>query len=426
MRDIRNSHEDAGEKSIRNIPLHRRIKQTASSIHGYTDESVDVPMRSRRPKLFWIITLAVVAACAVFGILLSTVFAGATITAYPRTETVALATTLQAQPNAPIGMLSYQTISVTRSATVSVPASGIKKVSRPASGIITISNSFSSASQRLIANTRFEAPDGKIYRIRSSVTVPGATGKGSALKPGTLSATVYADSPGESYNKSAGEAFTIPGFKGDSRYSKFSGKSDGAISGGFVGDEPAIADNDLTAAKASLQQKLDSDVRVAATAEIPDGSIAIPGTLEVSFMNLTQTPVSDKTATLNQSATAVGIIVRQDSLASAIARSEVGQYQGEAVLFGDASTMGIAMEAGSKRSDGTITLALKGQTTLVWQFDKNEVVAALVGKDKDEFQNVIKTFQPAIAKAEASIRPFWQGKFPSDINKITIKVAGQN
>ncbi len=381
-----------------------------------------MPTRSRRPKRFWLILLGVVAACAIFGLLLSTVFAGATITVHPRVETVTLPATLQAQSNAPVGILSYQTISVTRSAIVSVPAAGTKKVSRPASGIITIINRYSSGSQRLIANTRFEAQDGKIYRIRGSVTVPGATGSGAALKPGTVSATVYADSPGADYNKPAGEVFTIPGFKGDPRYGKFSGVSSGVISGGFIGDEPAIADNDLAAAKTSLQQKLDSDVRAAATAEIPEGSIAI-GTLEVSFMGLTQTPSSDKAATLSQNATATGVVIRQGALASAIAKAEIDRYQGEAVLFGDASAMDISMDPNSKRSDGAITLVLKGQTELVWQFDKNEIVAALVGKGKNEFQEVIKGFQPAVASAEASIRPFWSGVFPSDVTKITIKVS---
>src|SRR3990167_10713687 len=204
MRDIRNSHEDAGERSIRNIPLHRRAKHAAD--HGHQDEIIDLPRHRRRmPRRFWIIALAVVAVCAVFGLLLSTVFAGATIVVYPRSETVTLPATLQAQQNAPVGTLAYQTISVTRSASVSVPASGTKKVSRPASGVLTVSNNFSSASQRLIANTRFEAQDGKIYRIRDSITVPG----GSTAKPGTASATVYADSAGPDYNKSAGAVFKI-------------------------------------------------------------------------------------------------------------------------------------------------------------------------------------------------------------------------
>ena len=414
MRDIRNSSEDAGERSIRNIPLHRRARA-----HIQPEEDMHPRPRRRRSRRFLYIVLGVVAVCALFGILISTVFAGATIVVYPRVEKVSLPATLLAQPNAPIGTLPYQTISVTRSASVSVPASGTKKVSRPASGVLTVSNSFSSASQRLIANTRFEAQDGKIYRIRDSITVPG----GSTAKPGTASATVYADSAGPDYNKSAGAVFTIPGFKGDPRYSKFSATAEGAISGGFTGDEPAIADSDLAAAKTALQQKLDADARAAAAAGIPEGSVAIPGTLAVSFMDLMQTPGANKTATLSQSASATGVIVRQGDLASAIARSELKTYNGESVLFGDVSNMDLSLATTSKRSDGTITLALKGNATLIWQFDKNALVAALLGKGKTEFQDVVRSFQPAITKADASIRPFWHGKFPGDITKISIKVV---
>lgn len=418
MRDIRNSNEDAGERSIRNIPLHRRARAPIQQ-----EEEMYPRPRRRRSRRFLYVALTVLAVCALFGILISTVFAGATIVVYPRIEKVSLPATILAQPNAPIGILPYQTISVTRSASVSVPASGTKKVSRPASGVLTVSNSFSSASQSLIANTRFEAQDGKIYRIRDSITVPGATGSGSALKPGTVSATVYANSAGPDYNKSAGAVFTIPGFKGDPRYSKFSATAEGAISGGFTGDEPAIADSDLSAAKTALQQKLDADARAAATAGIPEGSVAIPGTLAVSFMDLTQTPGANKTATLSQSASATGIIVRQGDLASAIAKNVVKNYNGESVLFGDTSNMDISLATTSKRSDGTITLALKGGATLIWQFDKSALVMALLGKGKDEFQTAVRSFQPAIAKADASIRPFWHGTFPSDINKITVKVV---
>lgn len=418
MRDIRNSSEDPGERSIRNIPLHRRARA-----HLEQEEEMHPRPRRRRSRRFLYVAAGVVAVCALFGILISTVFAGATIVVYPRIEKVSLPATLLAHPNAPMGTLPYQTISVTRSASVSVPASGTKKVSRPASGVLTVSNSFSSASQRLIANTRFEAQDGKIYRIRDSITVPGTTGSGSSMKPGTVSATVYADSAGPDYNKSAGAVFTIPGFKGDPRYSKFSATAEGAISGGFTGDEPAIADSDLNAAKTALQQKLDADARAAAAAGIPEGSVAIPGTLAVSFMDLTQTPGANKTATLSQSASATGIIVRQGDLAAAIAKSELKTYNGEPVLFGDVSNMDMSLATTSKRQDGTITLALKGNATLIWQFDKNALVTALLGKGKAEFQEVIQSFQPAVAKADASIRPFWHGTFPSDITKITIKVV---
>ncbi len=421
-----------GERSIRNISVgQRKHAKHPEATHDDRDLSPDGPAEipHRRPRRrrnrFWLFALIVIAVCAVLGLLLSTVFAGATVTVTPKTQSVTLPATLQAAPNAPTGVLSYQTVTVTRSASLSVAAQGTQKVSRPATGVITLSNTFSTASQRLIANTRFAASDGKIYRIHDSVTVPGATGSGADLKAGTVSATIYADSPGPDYNKPAGATFTIPGFKGDPRYSKFTGISMGAISGGFIGDEPAVAASDLTAAKTSLQQKLDTDVRTAAASEIPDGFVAIPGTLDVVFSDLTQTAGSDKNATLTQNATASGIIVRQGDLAAAIARKTVSDYQGEAVQFVDASAMNVSLATTSKRSDGAITLALQGSASLVWQFDPNALAQALVGKSKSEFQQTIQAFRPAVSKADATVKPFWEGKFPTDPKKITIKIAGQ-
>ena len=359
---------------------------------------------------------------AVFGVLLSTVFAGATITAYPRTETVTVPATLEAKPNAPVGTLAYQTISVTRSATVSVPASGTKKVSRPASGVITISNSFGAASQRLIANTRFEAPDGRIYRIRDSVTVPGMK-QGVA---GTVSATLYADSPGPAYNKSGGVSFTIPGFKNDPRYAKITARSEGALSGGFIGDEPVVAPADLAAAKAELQKQLDGDVRTAAAQAIPDGFAAVPGSLDIVFADVTQTIGADKTAQLTEGATATGIIVRKNDLASAIAHKAVAGYKGEAVLFGDEEQMSFSLSPATKRNGGgPVTLTLSGSATLVWQFDPEALKAALAGKDKKEVPAVAKAFEPAVAKMNTTIKPFWKGMLPQDPSKIKIIVGGK-
>lgn len=429
MKDIRHASEDTGgalpagrQGSIRNISIGRRAARHQAEIeeehvHHLPPEPPHHRPR-RRARRFWLIGGGVVVLCALAGVLLSTVFAGATLTIYPKKQVVDLPATLQAQQNAPVGVLQYQTISVTRSASQTVAAQGTARVSRAASGLITISNSYSSAPQRLIANTRFEAQDGKIYRIRDSVIVPGSSGS----TAGTVTATVYADSPGPDYNKSSA-TFTIPGFKGDPRYSKFAATTQGAISGGFVGDEPSVAPADLAVAKTALQKQVDADVRAAAASQIPVGSVAIPGTLGVVFADMVQTASADKTATLTQSATATGGIVRQADLAAAIARKAVVGYKGEAVLFGDVSKTALTVATSTKLSDGALTLLLSGQTELVWQFDPNALIAALVGKDKSEFQTVIQGFEPAIAKADASIRPFWQGKFPNDPEKILVKTA---
>lgn len=423
MRDIRPSHDDSpGERSIRNIPLHKKTRHAAVADHTEPPEEtpLHLPHRRlrRRPRRFWLLALGVVVVCALAGILLSTVFAGATVTVYPRTEVVTLPASIVAQKSAPVGSLNYETVEVSRTADILVPASGSRQVSRPASGLVTITNAYNTSSQRLIANTRFEAQDGKIYRIRDSVTVPGV--KGTTV--GSITATIYADSPGPSYNRDSATVFTIPGFKGDPRYSKFSAKSEGAISGGFIGEEPAVAESDLAAAKATLQQQLDAQVRAAAAESIKEGYSAIPGTLAVNYGDLTQTPAEGNKAKLSQTATALGAVVRQADFASAIARASLQGYQGEAINFGDASKMTVNV-ANAKPSDTSLTLTLSGQSTLVWQFDPNALVQALVGKDKSAFETTIVSFEPAVARATARIRPFWTGTFPDDPELITIKVG---
>ena len=428
MRDIRRNSDSAPERSIRNIPLGHRKASRPSVVADHSDEQ-DAPMelpelptrrQRRRRSRYWMWAIAVVVVGGIAGALMPTVFAGATAPVCPRTEEVAPPAVLQAQLNAPVGSLAFKMLMTSRSATTTVPATGTQHVSRPASGVVLLSNTYSTASQRLIANTRFEAQDGKVYRIRDSIVVPGTSG-GTA---GTVLVTIFADSAGPAYNKPAGTVFTIPGFKGDPRYTKFSAVAQGAISGGFVGDEPAVAAADLATAKAALQRQLDTEVRSAAAAAIPEGYVAIPGTLNISFGELQQSAGSGKTATISQGAVAQGNIVQQSALAAAIARKTVEDYAGEALLFGKGSTLNMVATS-TKPTDTTITLALSGAAKLVWQFDPKALKQALVGKDEAGIQAAVSAFKPAVGEIRIKIQPFWQSRFPSDPDRITIVVDGE-
>jgi len=57
---------------------------------------------------------------------------------------------------------------------LSWPATGKEKVEEKASGRLTIFNAFSSQPQVLIAGTRFQSPEGKIFRLTDRITIPGA------------------------------------------------------------------------------------------------------------------------------------------------------------------------------------------------------------------------------------------------------------
>ena len=371
----------------------------------------------RRPGRFivWALGIIVVCAGAVAGV--SMVYAGASVSATPRTQDLTASTTILAQISAPVGTLAFTRLSATEWATTTVPATGTKRVSRTARGIVVLSSTYS-ASQRLIANTRLAAPDGKIYRLASSVDLPAN---------GTVEAQINAESPGESYNRSGSATFTLPGFAGDPRFEKFSAKSQGAITGGFVGDEPAVADADLAAAKAELKAKLDGGTERQLTENLPATAVALPGTLAMVYGDIVQTASADKkTATLSQSATASGATVDIRAFASALAQKLVSDYKGEAVDFKDAGSLSVSVASTTKADDDQIILRVAGNTTLVWQFDPNKLKEAMLGKDKGQFQTIVQSFAPAIKSATATVRPFWIKDFPSDPEKIKVDIDNEN
>jgi hypothetical protein len=312
-------------------------------------------------------------------------------------------------------------MTVSRSASTTVPATGTHQVSRSASGVVTVYNAFSTDTQRLIANTRFAAPDGKIYRIRDSVVVPGGVkNPDNTLTPGATTVTLYADSPGSEYNR-GDTKFTIPGFKGDPRYDKFYAQGS-SISGGFVGNEPAVAQADLDKATDLIKQGLSQAAQSSLASQVPPGYLPVPGSLQIVFTPLTQTPGDNNTATIAQTATMSGIIVRASDLAASVAKQTVQDYHGETVAFSDVSAVSIATATTTKAAEN-ITLSLSGSPTLVWQYDQAALKAALVGKSKSTFESIVASFAPAIARAEAKVRPFWQGNFPTDPNKIEVKTG---
>lgn len=405
-----------GDRSIRNIPIpagHHHISREEIPEH-YQPPEPPQPRRRRRRRpgrfIAWALIILVVCGGGVAGV--SMAYAGASVSAVPRTETVTASTTLIAQVNAPVGILAYTMLTATQSATTTVPATGTKKVSRTAQGVVTLSSTYT-ANQRLIANTRLASSDGKIYRLASSVDLPAG---------GSVTATINAESPGEDYNRSGSTTFTLPGFQGDPRYEKFSAKSQGAISGGFVGDEPAVADSDLEAAKAELKAQLDASIPRLMQQSIPDTSVAIPGTLTMVYGDIVQAASDDKkTATLSQSATATGAVMNVRDFASALAAKLVSDYKGEAVDFKDQGSLTVEAATTTRPADEQITLRVTGDTTLVWQFDPNALKEAMLGKDKGQFQAIVQSFAPAITSATAVVRPFWIKNFPSDPEKIDVK-----
>ncbi len=423
------------DRSIRNIPVsngqkhpirgHLPVEQDYSDYEN-DEKGIPPPNRPKLPRrrrgAMWFWLGGVVVASAIVGLLLSTVFENATITLTQKTVTLSTPQLITAQPASSATGFSYQSIIATQNASTAVTANGTQHVSRVATGVVTFSNTISVDPQKLIATTRVSTSDGKIYHLKDAVTVPGVVKKANGtLVPGTVSATILADKPGDTYNISAPTQFNLPSFKGTAKYTKLIGQSKDPITGGFVGDEPAISPSDMSGAQNELKRQLDANIRTVASSQIPNGFVAINGSLNVTYTPITQNQGAGNSVTMSQGATAALAIVRVSELAHTLAKQAVKEYTGEDVVFADLSKTLISLPPNTAISNGDpISLTISGTPTLVWPIDKEAVKKALLEKDKANFPSIIKTFQPSITKAEASVRPFWKSSFPSNPSKIDV------
>ena len=187
-------------------------------------------------------------------ILIMNYFAGATITVIPKKLTVPMEQKISTLKQPLNGELPFAIMKITLEETREVPATGEKTVTSKASGKIYVYNTQSTA-QRLIKNTRFQNPTGKIYRINDSIIVPKATTKNGAIVPGSIEVTVYADEAGPDFNSDPTD-FTVPGLKGSAIYEKVYARSKGPLSGGESGTIKSVSDLDLKQASEDLRVQL--------------------------------------------------------------------------------------------------------------------------------------------------------------------------
>jgi hypothetical protein len=144
-------------------------------------------------------------------------------------------------------------IDITNEESGDYPATGKKHITEKATGKITIYNECSTGPQTLVANTRFLSKEGKIFRIKKSVTMSGFTKPEDKIIPGSAIAEVVAEEPGESYNISK-TSFTIPKLQeiNSWKFSCLYARSEKSMSGGLDKEVLYFSDSDHLTAKEKL------------------------------------------------------------------------------------------------------------------------------------------------------------------------------
>lgn len=382
--------------------------------------------KSSSRTIIWVLAVAVLLG-VIF--LVANYFSSATIEITPlmRNAHIEHDFTAVALKGAVEGDLAFNFTSIIEEKTKEVPATIEKKIQKKASGKVLIFNAYGSASQRLIKNTRLEdEKTHKIFRIDESVVVPGMKVVGGKAVPGSVEAIVYADVPGKEYDIGLGD-FTIPGFKGDPRYAKFTARSkaDSPIGGGFSGTIKVPSDEAMLTAQNELKQDIKKTAVEKVRAQVPEGRTLFPGSMVIKFEDVPQEFTASDVSKVVVRATASVFFFDTDLFARKFAEVSLPEYKGNHLSVSNMPALAFSFIDPVDNvvlSDlSKIRFHMAGDAVFVGQIDAQKIRSALIGKNKKDFGKIIID-QNNVGKAEAVVRPMWKTMFPLDPTKITVKI----
>lgn len=406
-------------RSIRQIQLSRNKKRPEKRIDD--EESAAPPPEHKHPRFpngRWGLILIVLACIVVLIFAFSSALSGATISVTPKVQKIAFENTITAKKSSNSD-LSYEILPLARETREMVPSDGTKHVERRASGTIVIFNAFSKDPQRLIKNTRFESPEGLIYRIDRSVIVPGKTTKDGDEIPGSVEAVAYADAAGEKYNIGLTD-FSVPGFKSDTaRYSGFFARSKTPMSGGFIGTENTVSEELLRSTKAKLESRLRDVLIAEARTAVPEGFLLYDGAYEIGFEELPREQTSEDSVTVVMRGMFKGYMIPRDKLTTDLLKRAAPTLDSKAVRMNELETMTFKLQSVGEE---TISFSLKGTPSVIWQFDEAKLRRDLAGKPKRDVREILTAY-PSIIKTDIITRPFWKKSLPSKERKIEIRTV---
>ncbi len=410
------------------------IKETL--VHDVTvnKEASVIPPNHKKKKIGskkWLyILMGIVIVVAGVGYVASVYFSYATFVIVPKIVPISVNSTYIAQNISSKDSLTYELAVVKGGESVSVIASDGPKISTSAKGKVTLHNSYSDKSQRLIAGTRLSDVTGRIYRLTSSVVIPGYTSSGGKTIPGSIVTSITADQPGDSYNITKSDIVSdlkIVAYKGTSKYENMYGRLATDIIGGFVGVQKMVTPTTLASTTARLQSKITASLIEEISRTIPEGYIFYSGAYVTSFGTPTVSGIDSKSATVTLQGNVYGILFKRIDLIKRVAGDQALStfdtfaYDTPGLESLDFSIANQKDFSPTKKN--TLIIKLKGDFMFVGSVPVEELKSKFAGLSLTETETVLRGYKPVIEieKSSGEITPPWS-KVPSNPNKISIEV----
>lgn len=352
---------------------------------------------------------------------LTYVFAGATITVTPRTGSVELSGPILAEKESRSG-LSFEMLVLDAEESSSVAAGEKRYVERKATGRVRLFNDHSSSPQKLLIDTRLESPEGRIYKTKTPVTIPGQTIAGGKKTPGSVEVDIYADEAGEAYNTTESD-FKIVGFRGSPKYEHFYARSITPISGGFRGDTYDIGDDVLASETERLRAALREKLVEQAGAELPTDFVMYEDVATFLFDEPVVEEGSDGSVVVRQGGVMNAVIFKESDLTDAIVDRVIADKEDNRVRIPNIRELTIMLDPKSVITDPEsmtdIKLLIDSRVEVVWEVEEVAIKEALAGSKKRTFDSTMLSFKN-IDKAELKLKPFWRSSLPEKVGSIKI------
>ncbi|MDO8590113.1 MAG: hypothetical protein Q7R69_02475 [bacterium] len=422
------------KRSIRDVPIpeSRRKNEDISDSslpreHNFPEvghRDIDLRRENRRfPKFFgksvWVAT-GVAIIVLIFAAL--SIFNGATLAYVPKSLAISFDKDVYTAHKSGEGKLLYSIIKLSGDKGLDVSASGEEEIRRKASGLIIVYNT-GAKQQRLRATTRFETPDGKTYQVQDAIVVPGQKIVRGVEEPGVIEVKVYAENPGEEFNIGLTD-FSLPGLKGTSLFSSVYARSKTEMSGGFMGVEKVVNNQEKAQVRVRLETTLRDELISEARAQVPEDFILFPSLSRVTFEDLPQTgSLSKDSATVNIRGNLQGVMFKKSDLTNHLALGKITRVAGETIDLVALDSLNFIF-VNTSPADlllvDEIKFIVTGEVTAVWRTDEVALKADLAGKHKRDISSILNNY-PTVLSATTTIRPFWKSSFPSDGARISMK-----
>lgn len=362
------------------------------------------------------------------GIAVSTILSRATVRVKPKIEVATIQNvsvifdTSVSQPVSEQKTVPAEHLHFTQTSTQEVNVSGTQYVEARARGMVKISNHYSAAPQRLVAQTRFTTSTGALFRLASPVVIPGAVIEKGILASRSSDAELVADVSGEQANIRGQVLLKIPGFIGTPKYDGFTAIASNGFSGGSRGMKKIASDGDMQQAQQQVTKRVYDELKVQMQQKIPPGLRLVDGLQEIRIVKVETIDRGQQGDKLVVQAVAKGdaLIFHDDDVIALLKGALLPQDNTKTFVDNSVNltyaVRTLNFERG--RADALMQGSVKTKQPLT-QVQRDGLARALKGKKQGSVREFFNSHSDVVFLS-LSIFPPWKSALPSNSEHILI------